>query len=386
MKWKYDLGSIIRQNWKQINECKQIYAYQKNHLYNLSQCRTSALGGHIHACTCCTNYKISYNSCRNRHCPSCQSLNREMWVLKQEKQLLPVPYFHVVFTIPHELNSLSMTYPRLIYGLLFKCSWESIQAFASDSKYLGAKTGMTAVLHTWGQNLMLHPHLHCIIPGGGITHSRQWKSTRNNGKYLFPKAALRKVFKGKFMYYLKKLAKEGEITLSPQLKEKLYSKTWVVYAKQPFLGPKQVIEYLGRYTHKVAISNYRIKAVTDSEITFNWKNYAQGGHVSPMSLSIVEFMRRFSLHFLPKRFVRMRHYGILSSRGRHHYIPVLQKSMGIVKAMQSDDQIKGEALLRLKIDTKCSKCKIGKMHIRIPFGRAGPPSENEILRRVRARK
>lgn len=378
MKWTYDVGSIIRQNRKTIALCERINNYQKTHLYNLSQCRTAQLGGHIHACNCCRHYTISYNSCRNRHCPSCQSLNREMWVLKQEKQLLPVSYFHVVFTIPHELNGLCLRYPRLLYQLLFKCSWETIQAFASDNKYLGAKTGMTAVLHTWGQNLMLHPHLHCIIPGGGITPYGKWKTTRSNGKYLFPKTALRKVFKGKFMAHLKALAKKEQIILPNHLRETLYQKTWVVYAKQPFLGPKQVIEYLGRYTHKVAISNYRIKSVTNDKVTFNWKNYTKGGQIKPMSLHTMEFIRRFSLHFLPKGFTRMRHYGILSSRGRASDIPLLQQELNVLANNYDTDQLKNIALSRLKLELKCKRCVTGMMELRIPFGRAGPGDHTDI--------
>ena len=378
MKWKHDLGNIIRQNWEKISISDQINNYQKSNLYNLSQCRTAALGGHIHVCNTCAHHTISYNSCRNRHCPSCQSLNREMWILRQERQLLSIPYFHVVFTIPHDLNGLCMAYPRLMYALLFRCSWETIQVFAKDPKYLGSKTGMTSVLHTWGQNLMLHPHLHCIIPGGGITKSGQWKTTRSSGKYLFPKAAMRKVFKGKFMSHLKLMAKKGDIQLSDTLREKLYKKVWVVYAKQPFLGPKQVIEYLGRYTHKVAISNYRIKAATDHEVIFNWKNYAKGGVVKPMRLAPMEFIRRFSLHFLPKGFTRMRHYGILSSRGRNCYIPELQKSMGIRLQKLTPEQIKQIALSKLKVDSKCNQCKSGKMTVQIPFGRDGPISQVRI--------
>ena len=348
MKWKCSVGKIINDNWLVIRGSPLFNGFQLRHLNQLQNCRTAALGGHVNICDDCGYYRINYNSCRNRHCPTCQGLKREEWILRQEANLLNVPYFHVVFTLPSELNGLCLAHPRLMYQTLFRCSWQTIQAFAKDPKFLGAKTGMTAVLHTWGQNLSLHPHLHCIIPGGGITRERKWKTTRSKGKYLFPRNALRKAFKGKFCSELKKMAKRGDIQLPAGLKETLYRKKWVVYAKRPFVNPKAVIEYLGRYTHKVAISNYRLKKVTEKVVAFEWKNYKKGGDKQLMALPTLEFIRRFCLHLLPGRFQRIRHYGILSSRGRSCYIPGLQLNMGMDVQKKGKGEIRLAALGRMK--------------------------------------
>ncbi len=238
---------------------------------------------------------------------------------------------------------------------------------------------MTSVLHTWGQAMTLHPHLHCIIPGGGITRDGKWKSTRSGGKYLFPRNALRKVFKGKFCSELKQMAKRGDIELPGELREKLYRKKWVVYAKRPFQNPRAVIEYLGRYTHKVAISNYRIKKAGDKQVAFEWKNYKKGGEKQLMALPVLEFVRRFSLHFLPRRFQRVRHYGILSSRGRACYIPGLQVDMGMRVKKRDKGEIRALALGRMKVTSKCPCCNEGNMRPVLPFGRDGPPEERYIF-------
>ncbi|RMG87071.1 MAG: IS91 family transposase [Bacteroidetes bacterium] len=342
MWWQYSVNQIIRDNWEDIKTQKWANAFKIKHLYALKICRTKDLGGHIDGCEKCAFYKIAYNSCGNRHCPTCGALKREKWIARQEEKLLKVPCFHLVFTLPHELNELCLQHPRVMYSLLFRTAWLTVQAFAKDEKFLGAKTGMTAVLHTWGQQLSLHPHVHCIVPGGGLTADKKWKTTRNNGKYLFPKAAMRKVFKGKFMAALKGLATSKTIDLPNDLREKLYRKKWVVYAKRPFAKPGNslprphgVIEYLGRYTHKSAISNYRIEQVKNGEVTFKYKVYKKGGKVESMSLPTMEFIRRFALHILPHGFARMRHYGILSSRGQSTQLPVIQANMNIIRVKKS---------------------------------------------------
>ena len=309
-------------------------------------------------------------------------MKRETWIARQEEKLLNVPYFHVVFTIPHELNELCLQHPRLLYGLLFKTAWQTIQTFAKDPKYLGAKTGMTAVLHTWGQNLSLHPHLHCIVPGGGLTPHGKWKTTRTDGKYLFPKNALRKVFRGKFMAALKDLAAKDAIELPSQLKEKLYRKKWVVYAKRPFAKPENVIEYLGRYTHKTAISNYRLKEVDLYTVKFSYKDYKTGGTIKEMTLDVSEFIRRFALHILPHSFGRMRHFGILSSRGQVTQIPLIQASMGIEKPKLTNIQLRQKALRSLKTDATCPDCGQEKLQRILPFPRGEPPEEDYILNYV----
>ena len=243
---KGQLPSIVTNGWKQRT------------LYALMRCRTAAMGGHIDRCDNpkCHKLHISYNSCRNRHCPRCQGHKREQWIQKREDDLLNVPYFHVVFTLPDHLNGLSLHKPELLYSMLFKTAWQVIKGFGENHKFLGAKTGMIAVLHTWGSNMSLHPHLHCIVPAGGVNGSGQWTSTKSQGRYLFPVKSMSTVYRAKFLDALNKAG-----LLDATLHEKLLAKKWVVYAKRPFRGPQQVIEYLGRYTHKIAISNHRITAV-----------------------------------------------------------------------------------------------------------------------------
>jgi len=382
MRWQNSVGQILRTNWDKITSSELFNTFKIKHLSAISKCRTAALGGHVDACQACGFFKISYNSCGNRHCPTCGALKREEWIARQEEKLLEVPYFHVVFTLPHELNELSLQHPRLLYGLLFKTAWQTIRAFAKDPKYLGAKTGMTAVLHTWGQNLSLHPHLHCIVPGGGLTKAGKWKTTRTNGKYLFPKNALRKVFRGKFMAALKDLATKEAIELPYELKEKLYRKKWVVYAKRPFAKPENVLEYLGRYTHKTAISNYRLKEVGDHIVKFSYKDYKTGGTSKEMTLPVLEFIRRFALHILPHGFGRMRHFGILSSRGQVTQIPLIQANMGISKSKLTKEQLRHKAINRLKADSLCPCCKKVKLQRILPFPRGEPPDDNYISKQV----
>jgi len=382
MRWKFSVNHLVRQQWQTIQQAAWANYYVLKQLYALSLCRTKELGGHIQACSDCAYFDIAYNSCGNRHCPTCGSLKREEWIARQEDKLLPVPYFHVVFTIPHQLNGLCKAHPRLMYSLLFRTAWQTIQAFAQDRKYLGAKTGMTAVLHTWGQNLSLHPHLHCIIPGGGITTKGKWKNTRTKGKYLFPKNALRKVFKGKFMEGLKDLDTSNTIDLPYELKEQLYRKKWIVYAKRPFASPKNVIEYLGRYTHKTAISNYRIQQVQAGKIAFQYKDYKEGSDIKIMVLGILEFLRRIALHLLPHGFARIRHFGLLSSRGQGTHLLQIQLYLEQPLTTASKEQIRTIALQRLKVHNTCPCCGQQPLTKLLPFGRDGPPEETYILNHI----
>lgn len=323
MRWKHTVNDILVQH-KSLLHTLGLNSHQLRHLFNISQCHTPALGGEVIACKDCHHRQFIYRSCRNRHCPSCQGSKREQWILKQQEYLIKVPYFHVVFTIPHELNGLCLAYPKHLYNILFKASWQTIYSLSKDIKFLGAKPGMTAVLHTWGQNISLHPHLHCIVPGGGVDKAGLWKFTRSEGKYLFPVKVLTQIYRGIFMKLLKDLHSKGVIDLSDTLREKLYRKRWVVYCKRPFLTPAHVIEYLGRYTHKIAISNYRLRSINNNNIVFSYKDYRQGAKVKEMTLTVREFIRRFALHILPHRFVRIRHYGILSNHGRKYTIPLIQ--------------------------------------------------------------
>jgi hypothetical protein len=309
---RYEVAHLIQQHGQDFLQAYPQSAQVQRTLNAIANCRTSILGGHEDFCTSCGAVSYSYNSCRNRHCPKCQAVNRERWILQRENELLPIAYYHIVFTIPHELNSLAITNPKEVYRSIFQAAWGTIKSFSSDPKFLGAKTGMITVLHTWGQQLELHPHLHCIVPGGGLSQTGKWKQANGHGKYLFPQKAMAKVFRAK---YLSAIRSTGLIV--PQyIAGKLMSKDWVVYCKRPFIGPKSVIEYLGRYTHKIAISNHRLLDQDASKVHFSYKDYRNDAKQKVAVLSIIEFLRRFCLHVLPFGFVRIRHYGILASRNK----------------------------------------------------------------------
>lgn len=369
----YELAEIINTC---RNNFQQKYQPLKEHLRvlnALSKCRTAALGGHIDRCEDCHHQRISYNSCRNRHCPKCQGTNRERWIMARENDLLPTTYFHLVFTLPSELNSYCMHHPREMYNMLFACGKETLMQFANDEKHLGAKTGMISILHTWGQNLSLHPHIHCIVPGGGITESGNWKNAKSNGKYLFPVKAMSSVYRGKFMEKFRLFCKEKKMILEAQLLNALYRNAWVVYAKQPFLGPKQVIEYLGRYTHRIAISNHRIKNVAQNKVTFSYKDYREGAKQKLMTLDSGEFLRRFCLHILPRHFFKIRHYGILSSRAKPQ-LKLQQMKMGIsiVKKEKQDWKEITKEKMGFDVDA-CPCCKTGRMKTILNFAAHAPP-------------
>ncbi len=369
MKPAFELAQILEQHWLEVEQSASINSWQLRTLSALRQCRTAALGGHVDACSECGHVRISYNSCRNRHCPKCQNLEREEWMLSRENELLPVPYFHLVFTLPDKLNSLALHQPARLYGLLFEAAWQTMKTFAADHRHLGAGAGMIAILHTWGQTLSLHPHLHCIVPGGGITRSGKWKLARSKGKFLFPVKALSRVFRAKFVAALRKSFTD----LDPALCPALFQKPWVVYAKRPFAGPEQVIEYLGRYTHKVAISNHRLLSVEKEQITFGYKDYRQEGKKKSMSLAPLEFIRRFSLHILPAGFVRIRHFGFLSSRAKPRLLPLLMGQLGKTFVPLSRQEKRQQARTRLGLDlSTCPCCKTPTLVTVYCFIRAGP--------------
>ncbi|MGD0857567.1 MAG: IS91 family transposase [Dehalococcoidia bacterium] len=279
----------------------------------ISNCRTARLGGHIDVCPTCGYIRPSYNSCRNRHCPKCQALAKERWIENQKYDLLDVAYFHVVFTIPEELRSLFFCCDRVMYNLLFRAVAETLSQLASDQKYLGAKIGFTSVLHTWGQNLSFHPHIHCIVPAGGLTRVMQWRNSRK--KFFLPVKVLSRKFRGKFLALLQQTP-EFAGKLDQTIIDSCYRKEWVVYCKPPFKDAACVVEYLGRYTHRVAISNSRILSISDGKVTFKWRDYKDCSKWKIMTLSAAEFIRRFLLHVLPKGFMKIRHYGILGNRDK----------------------------------------------------------------------
>lgn len=357
---KYEVADLLRAQLPQLPElCAN--SWQLRTLYALTKCRTVALGGHIDRCNhgACASLHISYNSCRNRHCPKCQGHQSQKWVAARVEELLDVPYYHLVFTLPGELNQMALHKPWLIYNLLFKTAWAVVRGFADNPKYLGAKTGMIAVLHTWGQNLSLHPHLHCIVPGGGIGQSGNWKPLPKKGKYLFPVRAISKVFRAKFVAGLRKHTDQP-----PDFYQKLFNKDWVVYCKRPFKTPYHVISYLGRYTHKIAINNHRIVGMDDQKVSFTAKNYRKGGQKQVITLNQREFIRRFSQHILPKGFVRIRHYGFLSSTGKRVYLEQIKTQVG-TPCNKIPVQISQHRL--------CPACQKGQLVTIAVFDCRGPP-------------
>lgn len=338
------------------------------------------MGGHIDGCTSCGHMRISYNSCRNRHCPKCQGNEREAWIQARQNELLPVSYFHVVFTLPSELNRLCMQYPRVMYAALFDAAWDTIDAFAKDEKHLAAKMGMISILHTWGQQLTLHPHLHCIIPAGGITKNGYWKNSKTNGNYLFPVKALSKVFRAKYIHHVRKrvafhnLQEEKQIILPQDILNQCFKKEWVVFAKKPFSGVNSVVEYLGRYTHKIAISNHRIRNIdpNDQIVTISYKDYKTNGSKKLLTVNNMEFVRRFALHILPKGFTRIRHYGILSSTAKTKAIGQIRKQFVAKEFVIA--ATKAEVFNPLK----CSCCNKETMIRLMSFNHRGPPSNWRI--------
>lgn len=285
------------------------------------------MGGHVERCDRCGHLEVSYNSCRNRHCPKCLASAQSEWLSHRENDLLPVGYFHVVFTIPRELAAVALQNKKIVYNILFRSASETLRQVAADPKHLGAEIGFLAVLHTWGQNLEHHPHVHCIIPGGGISRDgTQWVRCRDT--FFLPVKVLSRLFRGKFLHYLLEAFKKGKLKFHGQLfalrsarafrshLAPLYTKDWFVYSKPPFGGPAQVLRYLARYTHRVAISNRRLISMKNGNVSFLWKDYAHGCRKRVMTLSAVEFMRRFLTHILPKGFMRIRHFGFLANRSR----------------------------------------------------------------------
>jgi hypothetical protein len=299
----------------------------------IARCRTAALGGHRDRCASCGYQAISYNSCRNRHCPRCQTGARDRWLAQRQKELLPVGYYHLVFSVPHSLVPLMWQNKRLLFALLFEASAATLLEVAANPKHLGAGLGFLSILHTWGQTLQPHPHIHCVVPGGGLSpdHAR-WIASRSN--FLLPVKVLGRLFRRKFISGLRRLFAQHQLSFFGEysalqeqkrfitLLRTLAHQDWVVYAKPPFGGPEHVLHYLARYTHRVAISNHRLLAVSDSQVSFRWKDYAHGSKQRIMTLAPEEFLRRFVQHVLPKGFPRIRYFGWLANRKRAKMLPL----------------------------------------------------------------
>jgi len=329
-----------------LDRYRASFSYQQLKAFRaIGKCRTPELGGHLDACPQCGQKRcdrppaISYNSCRNRHCPKCQTQARERWLAAREQELLPTRYFHVVFTVPHELNVLALENARVFYELLFTASAATAIQVARDPQHLGAEIGMLSILHTWGQNLLLHPHIHCVIPRGGLSPQRsRW--IHSPYPFFLPAKVLSRVFRGKFLAGLKRLYRRKQLCSSgpasllrdPKqfalLLRRLHRHDWVVYAKPALGDPSQVLRYLGRYTHRVAISNHRLVSFDGELVTFRWRDYARGSKQKMMTLTATEFLRRFFLHVLPKGFVRIRYFGFLANRWRADMLAFARQLLG----------------------------------------------------------
>jgi len=315
MRAKFDIGQIIRCHGDEFLSKHQVAPAVRRAFAHMAQCRTSALGGHVEVCPECGDMHISYNSCRDRHCPKCQNKEREQWIEFRREEIIPVKYFHVVFTVPACLHSVAMAHQREFYDCMFKAAWATVDAFAAKK---GLTSGMTSILHTWGSNLFYHPHIHCIVPGGGVDKRGVWHHIKGckRSDFLFPVTAMSAKFYGRFMHLITRRLIEKDVIINQEIRRQCKEKHWVVHSKPPAKGVGQVLEYIGRYAYRVAITNSRILDVTDSHISFDYKNYRSGGKHEVSNIRIDDFLTRLSQHILPDRFVRIRHYGFLSPCNR----------------------------------------------------------------------
>jgi len=354
-----------------------LFRAQRKAFDDIRACRTAALGGHLDQCDQCGHCAISYNSCRNRSCPKCQGAARAQWLAEREAELLPVEYFHVVFTLPQQIARLALQNARRIYSILFRAVAETLLTIAADPQHLGAAIGFLAVLHSWGQNLHLHPHIHCVVPGGGISpDNSRWISCRRYRKSFFlPSKVLSRFFRNRFLIHLRRAFQKGKLQFHGELKslaqpaafEALCHKAgrmeWVVYAKRPFGGPEQVLKYLARYTHRVAISNRRLLLMQDGRVTFKWKDYAAGNQTKTMTLEAVEFIRRFLLHVLPSGFVHIRHFGFLANRKRKQKLALCRSLLSVplvVNEARPDSPSSRDSTSEERFH-RCPVCKSGRL-------------------------
>jgi len=375
---RLEVAEVFRQHAEEYLAKYRASPQQRRVLRDVQNCRTAVLGGHVEQCDHCGHQKIAYNSCRNRHCPKCQGPARARWMQAREAELLPVPYFHLVFTLPETLRSLALQNQRVVYDVFFRAVGETLLEVAANPKRLGARIGFLAVLHTWGQNLMHHPHLHCVVPAGGLSaHGAAWVPSRED--FFLPVQVLSLVFRGKFIAFLKQAIGRGQLeyhgslaTLcDPDEMERLLDQAvrnrWVVYAKRPFGGPEQVLKYLARYTHRVAISNRRLLRLDSGQVSFSWKDYAHGNQQSTMTLAAVEFIRRFLLHVLPSNFVKIRYYGFMANRCRRESLARCRELLGHPPAATVEDQpeqiIPTAELIDETSKARCPECGEGTMRV-----------------------
>jgi hypothetical protein len=365
------LADLVRVHGDAYRRAHRLATVQARAFRAIAACRTALLGGHRETCDHCGATRITYNSCRNRHCPTCQSQASARWIEARRAELLPIPYFHVVFTLPHALNPLAQGNPRVLYTLLFRAAADTLLTFGRDPRHLGGTIGVTAILHTWGQTLTQHLHVHCLVTGGALSRDRtRW--SRGRATFLFPVQALSVVFRAKYLAGLHRAFTEGQLTFAAgtapladaaqfaALVAQLRATPWVVYAKRPFGGPAHVLQYLGRYTHRIAISNARLVSLVDGVVRFRWKDYADHGRTKVIALDIDEFLRRFLLHVRPRGVVRIRHFGLLANRQRRTLIACAQHLLGAPPPATSDDARSAD------VDpTRCPFCRQGHWQVEI---------------------
>jgi putative transposase/transposase-like zinc-binding protein len=396
---KIELADIIRRHgdaYRAQHE-SSLSSTQRRVMQAIAACRTAALGGHVEGCDACGHQRISYNSCRNRHCPKCQSLARAQWIEDRQAELLPVPYFHVVFTLPEEIAAIAYQNKAVVYNLLFAATADTLRTIAADPKHLGAEIGFFAVLHTWGQTLVHHPHLHCVVSGGGLSaDGERWIACRPG--FFLPVRVLSRFFRRRFLQLLEQAFDRGELEFFSALEglrqrqafhrylEPLRQKEWIVYSKAPFAGPEQVLDYVGRYTHRVAISNNRLLNIEDGHVTFRWKDYRDADVQKTMTLTAEEFLRRFLLHVLPLGFQRIRYYGFLGNRYREEKLAqcrsLLQVNGTIPEKADAeapaDYREQYEALTAVSLQS-CPVCHRGRMLILEQLSPCRTPEPTPIL-------
>lgn len=386
---RWEVADVVRLYGASYQAQRQLSCPQWRVMRHIKECRTAALGGHMEACDSCDHQRPVYNSCRDRHCPKCQTTTKEKWLAARKAELLPVEYFHKVFTLPHELNALTLANKRVVLRILFQSVAETLQQFGRDPRSrLGGNVGFTLVLHTWNQQLFDHFHLHCVIPAGALSRDGKTWIPAQNPRYLFAVKALGIVFRGKFLDHLKKVYEDGKLVLpssmaeyqSPQRFDDFLSamraKSWVVFSKAPFGGPQRVLEYLGRYTHRVAISNHRLVDVSHEGVTFSYRDRSDNSQKKLATVSGHEFLRRFLLHVLPPGFARIRHYGFLASRNKQKMLEQCRTALNVAAPPPPAEQTAVERLLDASgIDVlKCPCCKAGQMQ------RTRPIEKNQVHR------
>lgn len=391
---KVEVADVFRHHGEAFRQrfAASLTPAQRRVMSAIERCRTAALGGQIEQCHLCGHRRFCYRSCRNRHCPKCQALARAAWVRKRCSELLDCPYFHLVFTLPQPIAALALQNPRVVYTLLFRAASRTLRTLASDPKHLGAEIGFIAVLHTWGQALQLHPHLHCVVPGGGIApNGDRWIRCRPG--FFLPVRVLSRLFRRLFLELLAEAFRSGRLSFRHALAplnhpaafarylRPLRQAEWVVYAKPPFAGPQQVLHYLGRYTHRVAISNHRLLALDNRQVRFRWRDYRRQRRLKTMTLSAQEFIRRFLIHVLPSDFHRIRHFGFLACRHRRQKLALCRRLLHMPPpepcqpAADSQDllqQLAGAALLQ------CPACRQGRLLVvgRFEPGQPQPPEDS----------